>query len=244
MTATIPSSTTYGDLIARAVRLCNAAGVMDFNGHVSVRDADDRNVMWINNRHASRSTLTALDVVPYDIAAGRRLGEGIEPPSEHWIHREIYLRRFDVGGIVHSHPEYILTLSAAGHRLRQVVTVNPFIPDDGAPVFDTPVLINTEARGTALAAALGEHPIVVLRQHGTVTVGTSTEEAVIRMICAEDNARCQYRALQIGTPNYIDGAEAVTLRKDNLDPKIIRKFWTYWEETARRAGRLEGLAGE
>jgi L-fuculose-phosphate aldolase len=241
MTATLAPA-GYGDLIARAVRMCNAADVMDFNGHVSVRDESDPNVMWINNRHASRSSLTGADVVPYDIAAGKRIGEGIEPPSEHWIHRQIYLRRSDVGSIVHSHPPTILTLSSAGHRLRQVVNVNPFIPEGGAPVLDTPVLINTEARGTALAVALGDHPIVVMRQHGTVTVGSSVEEAVIRMICAEDNARTQYRALQTGTPNYLEGSEVATLRRDNLDPKMIRKFWTYWEETARRTGKLEGLA--
>ena len=236
MSATL-SPAAYGELIARAVRMCNAAGVMDFNGHVSVRDASDPNVMWINNRHASRSSLTEADVVPYDITAGRRIGEGVEPPSEHWIHREIYLRRDDVGGIVHAHPPMILTLSSAGQRLRQVVTVNPFIPDGGAPVLDTPVLINTEARGVALANALGAHPIVVLRQHGTVTVGESVEEAVIRLICAEDNAKVQYRALQIGTPNYLAGSEAQTLRKDNLDPKITRKFWNYWEATSRANSR-------
>lgn len=242
MTA-LAHATRYGDAIALAVRLCTVAGVMDYSGHVSTRDADDPNVMWINNRHASRTTLTAADVVPYDIAAGRRIGAGIEPPSEHWIHREIYRRRPAVGGIVHAHPDNILTISSVGRRLQQVVTVNPFIPAAGAPVFDSPVLINTEARGRALAEALGDDPIVVMRQHGTVTVGSGIEEAVIRMICAEDNARVQFRALQAGTPNVIAGGELATIRGENLDAKIIRKFWNYWEETARRSGALDGLAG-
>ena len=61
------------------------------------------------------------------------------------------------------------------------------------------------------------------------------------MICAEDNARTQYRALQIGTPKYLHGSELATLRRDNLDPKMIRKFWTYWEETAQRTGKFDGL---
>ena len=178
--------------------------------------------------------------MPYDLAAAARIGPGVEPPSEHWIHREIYRLRPTVRAIVHSHPPSILTLSAAGQTLRQVLSVNPFIPEGGAPVFDSPVLIDTEPRGKALAAALGEHPIVVMRQHGTVTVGGSVEEAVVRMICAEDNALCQFRALQIGTPHYIEGSELATLRAENLDPKIIRKFWNYWDETTRRAGALEG----
>jgi ribulose-5-phosphate 4-epimerase/fuculose-1-phosphate aldolase len=110
-------------------------------------------------------------------------------------------------------------------------------------VFDSPVLINTEARGRALAEALGDDPIVVMRQHGAVTVGSGIEEAVIRMICAEDDARVQFRALQVGTPNVIAGGELATIRGENLDAKIIRKFWNYWEETARRCGALDGLNG-
>ena len=160
MTAALPHTLFYGDLIARAVRLCTMARVMDFNGHVSARDGDDPNTIWINNRLAGRATLTASDVVPYDLAAAARIGPGVEPPSEHWIHREIYRLRPNVRAIVHSHPPSILTLSAAGQTLRQVLTVNPFIPEGGAPVFDSPVLIDTEPRGKALAAALGEHPKV------------------------------------------------------------------------------------
>ena len=243
MTTTLdPSSTKYGDLIARAVRLCNAANVMDFNGHVSARDADDPNIFWINNRHASRSTLTAADIVPFDIRAGRRVGEGIEPPSEWHIHREIYRRRPEAGGIVHSHPPFILTLSSAGQKLKPLVSTACFIPEAGAPVFDSPVLINTEARGKGMADAMGDAPIGVLRQHGTVTVGGYAEEAVVMMICAEDNARTQYQALQIGTPTYFHGEELRLMKGEHGGPHAIKKYWHYYEETAQRAGVLDGLS--
>jgi L-fuculose-phosphate aldolase len=236
-----PRTSRYGDLIARAVRICNVADVMDFNGHVSARDADDPNVMWINNRHASRSTLTREDIVPFDIAAGTRIGEGIEPPSEWHIHAEIYRRRPEVGGIVHSHPPYILTLSSCGQLLRPLSSTATFLPEAGAPVFDTPVLINTPARGVGMANAMGDAPIVVLRQHGTVTVGGYAEEAVVRMICAEDNAKIQYQALQIGTPTYFHGEELRLMQGEHGGPHAVAKYWRYWEETAHKRGGLEGL---
>ena len=243
MTQTLdPSSTRYGDLIARAVRICNAALVMDRNGHVSQRDESDPNVFWINNRHASRSTLTAADIVPFDIRAGQRIGDGIEAPSEWHIHREIYRRRPEVRGIVHSHPEFIFTLSAVGQKLRPMIPGAPFIPEAGAPVFDSAVLINTEVRGKGLADAMGEALIVVMRQHGTVVVGGSAEEAVVRMINAEENARIQYHALQIGTPHYFQGAELAMMASEQGGPHGVRKSWHYHEETAARAGALDGLA--
>jgi L-fuculose-phosphate aldolase len=242
MTQTLdPSSTRYGDLIARAVRICNSTGTMDHNGHVSARDENDPNVFWINNRHASRSTLTAADIVPFDIAAGRRIGEGIEPPSEWHIHREIYRRRPDVGGITHCHPKFILTLSSTGITLQPLISTGTFIPEAGAPVFDSPVLINTEARGKGMADALGDATIVVLRQHGTVTVGISAEESMVRMIAADDNARAQYEALQIGTPLFFHGEELKLMRGEHSGPHGVRKQWHYYEETAVLKGALEGL---
>jgi ribulose-5-phosphate 4-epimerase/fuculose-1-phosphate aldolase len=243
MIAKPPSPTDFAALVARAVRVCNAAGVMDFNGHVSARDGADPNVMWINNRHSSRSTLTAADVVPFDIAAGKRIGEGIEPPSEWHIHAAIYRHRPNVRGIVHSHPELIVTLSAAGQSLKPISqqgVIGADLPEEGAPVFDSPVQINTPARGEALVKALGDAPIVVLRQHGAVTVGDCVEQAVVRMICAETNARQLQAALQVGKPQYLAGEEwRVLAGVGQGSSHGTRKLYEYYEETARKSGALD-----
>ncbi|HXF32948.1 MAG TPA: class II aldolase/adducin family protein, partial [Candidatus Acidoferrales bacterium] len=123
----------HRDLVARAVRICNAADVMDFNGHVSVRDPRSAMTMWINSRAASRSTLRRADVVPFDIESGKRIGEVDEPPSEYHIHREIYKLRPDVGAIVHSHPTFVLTLSIDGQPVMPSTSVGSFLPESGAP---------------------------------------------------------------------------------------------------------------
>jgi ribulose-5-phosphate 4-epimerase/fuculose-1-phosphate aldolase len=238
---TVAQRSQHQHLIARAVRLCNTAGVMDFNGHVSMRDPDRPSMFWINSRAASRSTLTERDIVPVDIVSGARVGDVAEPPSEFHIHREIYALRSDVGAIVHSHPEYVNILSIAGEPLRPSSSIGSFLPEAGAPLFDTPVLINTEARGKALAAALGDAVAIVLRQHGTVTTGRTVEEAVVHMICAEENARLQYRALQVRQPKYLTGDELKNLARENWT-NAYEKYWHYHNETARRRGAYDGLA--
>ena len=242
MTQTLTkSSVDYANLVARGVRILVDAKIMDFNGHVSARDANDPNIFYINNRHAGRSSVSEADIVPFDIAAGKRVGEGIEPPSEWHIHREIYQRYPKAGGIVHCHPKTIVTLTAAGQKLKPINSIGTFIPEEGAPLFDSPVLINSVARGKGMADAFGDSPIGVLRQHGAVTVGEYCEQAVIRMICAEDNAQTQYAALQIGTPLYMHGEELRLMSEEHAGPHGIKKYWTYYEETARRNGALEGI---
>ena len=243
MTATLsPSTTNYADLVVRAVRICVDANVMDFNGHCSVRDDNDPNIMYINDRHASRSTLTIKNIVPYDIKAGKRIGEGEEPPSEHWIHREVYLRHPEAKGCVHSHAENILTLSCAGQLIKPLISIGCWIPEAGAPVFDSPVLINTEVRSKGMCDAMGDSPIVVLRQHGTVTWGGSLQEAVTRMVCAEKNAELQGKALAMGTPTFFKGSELATLMKEQGGgPHGVKKYWTYLSGSAERNGAFAGL---
>lgn len=105
-------------------------------------------------------------------------------------------------------------------------------------MFDSPVLINTEVRSKAMADAMGTAPIVVLRQHGTVTLGRSIQEAVTRMVRAEKNADAQVRAITAGTPRFFAGSERAGLVAESGDGTHgIKKFWTYLEETADRKGR-------
>jgi ribulose-5-phosphate 4-epimerase/fuculose-1-phosphate aldolase len=241
VTDVLQLSSSLAGFVARAVRVCNYFELMGTPGHCSVRDDGDPNVIWINNRHASRSTVTAADIVPYDLTAGARVGEGIEPPSEHWIHREIYLRSPDVRGVVHSHPNNIVTLSCSGIAVQPLISIASFLPEAGVPVLDTPVLINTEARGRAMVEALGDAPAVTLRQHGAVTRGGSLEEAVVRMYCLEHNARLQLAALQVGAPRYFAGSEKTVLAGESGTPHGVKKLWTYLEETAAHAGALRGL---
>jgi ribulose-5-phosphate 4-epimerase/fuculose-1-phosphate aldolase len=226
--------------VARAVRICHAAEIMGVDGHVSVRDDEDANVFWINDRHAGRATLTVANIVPVDVRTGKRIGEGTEPPSEVHIHREVYARRPDVRSIVHSHPTNVLALSAIGAIERPSTTVGTFIAEAGAPIFDSPVLINTTPRGEALANALGSEPAAILRQHGAVTVGTSIQEAVVRMICLEDNARKQCGAVRMGGVKYLAGGEYKTLAAENW-LNAVEKFWLFHEETALLRGALAGL---
>lgn len=236
-----PAKINYQRLLAEAIRIVTHAGVMHASGHIAARDGGDPNVMWINSRKASRSTLTAEDIVPVNLRTGERIGEGDEAPSEFHIHRAILNARPDVHAICHTHPDYVVALSIAGKTLHPVHPAGGFLPES-APLFDDANLINTEARGEAVARVLGQNCVAVLRGHGIVVVGSSVEEIVMRTISAEDNARYQYIASAIGEPRVISGEELVIAARDIMKPAVIRKHWHFHYENAKKAGALEGLS--
>ena len=77
----------------------------------------------------------------------------------------------------------------------------------GVPVFDirerfgaTDILIGSPERGAAMAAALGDKAVLLLRAHGFVAVGPSIQAAVFRAIFTEVNARVQLQATLLGGP--------------------------------------------
>ena len=96
-------------------------------------------------------------------------------------------------------------------------------------------------RGTAVAEILGDAPAIVLRGHGVVVVGATPEEALARYVCAEENARIQYKASALGAPHVLRGAELEFVRRETWTPVIVQKHWHYHEETARRSGAFDGI---
>ena len=231
---------SYPDLIARAIRIVNANGVMGKSGHVASRDAGDPAIMWINSRKASRSTLTQRDVVRVDLRTGTGFPGEDEPPSEFHIQRAILNRRPEVGAVVHAHPRYVVALSIAGHALEPVTIDGGFLGGP-APVYDDAGHISTPERGEELADVLGSAPVVVMRGHGMVAVGRNVEEAIVRICLAADNAHTQYLGLALGAIKPLQPNELAKIAGHTTSDKSLRKAFHYEEETARRAGAFEGL---
>ena len=78
-------------------------------------------------------------------------------PNELPIHRVLLSRRPTVTAVVHAHPT---AYDIPGARLAA----------DGIPTWDRSALIRTDELAGAMAEALGDRPIVILRGHGIVSV--------------------------------------------------------------------------
>ena len=88
--------------LALCLRMLEHQGIIDFNGHASIRAGADR--MHINVGSCQRSRLTADDICTIDLDGSLIEGKG-KPPLEFHLHAGIYRARPEVGAIVHAHPQ-------------------------------------------------------------------------------------------------------------------------------------------
>ena len=198
------------------------AGIIDYNGHCSVRTGPDR--LLINTGRSVRSHLTTADLVEID-GNGQPVAGDDAPPLEFHIHAGIYQRRPDVQAVVHGHPKWSTFLSMAGEGPKPVYAQGTLLGH--VPLFPSPLSVNTRNMGEALAETLGDGRAVVLRSHGTVVVGADIVEAFALALYLEDNAERQYMARQVGEPYVFTEAEQEACRSNLWKPTLFRKAWDH-----------------
>src|SRR5215472_5778989 len=146
--------------------------VLDGFGHVSIRDPRDPN-RYLMSRSIAPATVTADDIMEYDLDSKPVDAKGRGSYKERLIHGEIYKVRPDVNAIIHSHSPTIVPFSVTKYPLKPILHNAAFL-GGGPPVFDTRdvagptnLLVETPALGRAIAQTLGKANIVLMRGHRT-----------------------------------------------------------------------------
>ena len=182
------------DLVA-ANRILAQQGVVDAQGHVSVRHNRDPN-RYIISRSLAPELVTADDLMEYDLDSNPVNAAGRSQYLERFIHGEIYKVRPDVRAVVHNHSPAMVAFSLSSVPLRPIHPGSGFI-GEGLPAFDfadfrdvggIQMLVNNGDLGRGLARALGNKPAVLMRAHGAAVVGPSLPFVVGRSIWLEWNA--------------------------------------------------------
>ena len=217
--------------LALANRILDDQGVVDGFGHVSVRH-DASAAHFLLSRNLAPALVTPGDILTFDLDGNALDAAGQRVYLERFIHGEIYRARPDVHAVVHSHSPNVIPFGVTAETLRPVYHMAGFLGagcarfEIRAVAGDTDLLIRDRALGRALAEALGERPVVLMRGHGSTVVGASVEQAVYRAIYAETNARLQAQALHLGGVTYLNEAEAALAAATN-DGQVART-WALW----------------
>jgi ribulose-5-phosphate 4-epimerase/fuculose-1-phosphate aldolase len=181
-------------LIALGCRVLAHRGLAeDILGHISVRDGEGLHIRCRGPRERGLLFTDPADVHRVGLDGDTSLGGGYKVPNELPIHREVLRARPDVRVVVHIHPPHVVAADLAGLTLRPIVGAYN-IPAmrmalDGIPVYPRGVLITRPDLGSAVADALGDRPVCVLRGHGIVAVGETVPQAVVRALNLETLAK-------------------------------------------------------
>ena len=93
----------------------------------------------------------------------------------------------------------------------------------------TDMLVRNAALGRHLAAALGKHPAVLMRGHGSTVVAENLPRAVGRAIYLDINARMQYQAIVLAGDDkpivFMDDAEVAA----NVSWQNYERSWSLWK---------------
>ncbi|HSM57557.1 MAG TPA: class II aldolase/adducin family protein [Candidatus Sulfomarinibacteraceae bacterium] len=190
--------------IVRIGRLMYEKGFISANeGNISARLAPDRLLITPSGLHKAFLEPEELLLVDEDgalLPGQTPQSEGLEPTSELPMHLEVYRRRPDVGAVVHAHPPITITLSIAGipfddRLLPEMVVLLGRVP---VTEYATPA---SEENARAIRGLIKEHDALVLKRHGSLTVGADPMEAFMRLETVEQSARVAFMLAQLGVEN-------------------------------------------
>ena len=211
-------------------------GVVDGFGHVSVRHDKSPN-RYLLARSMAPVLVTRDDIMEYDLDSVPVDPRGRTSYLERFIHGELYKVRPDVIAIVHSHSPAVIPFADTKVKLRPMNHMSSFL-GAGAPVFDisdtagpaTDMLIRNPSLGHALAEAMGDHPVMLMRGHGSVAAAQSLHHVVYRAVYTEVNARMEAEAMQLGPVTFLSPQEAAAASK-TVDT-LVERPWAMWKQHA------------
>jgi ribulose-5-phosphate 4-epimerase/fuculose-1-phosphate aldolase len=217
------------DVVSACRILCEQKLVEGF-GHVSARLPDSES--FLLTPRISLALVEEADLLTLNLDGN--VVEGRHPaPFEAWLHTAIMKSKRGVNAITRIHARVANMFSVTDRKLEPVHNHGSFFAG-GVPVFKTPDLISTAELGAQMTHELGDHPAILLRGNGQVTVGRTIPEAVMMAIYLEEAAVMLHGALQIGRPIPLSASESNQRRIEALPPVDLERAWNFF---TRRAGR-------
>jgi len=220
--------------LAAASRILVDQGVFDAAGHVSIRHPDNPD-RFLMSRSLAPALVTADDIMELSLDCEPFDPRGRNPFIERFLHGGVYKKRADVMAIAHGHSTAVIPFGLVATPMRATYHNAAFLAA-GVPVFDirerfgaTDIVISSAEKGAALADALGDKAVLLLRAHGFVAVAPTLQSAVFRAIFTEVSARVQLQAAALGGPMAaLDEEEG--RKADAINLATVGRSWELWKK--------------
>ncbi|MFS0781328.1 class II aldolase/adducin family protein [Bacillus sp. 1P06AnD] len=188
--------------------------VVGAGGNLSMREGD---TMYISPSGYDLKEIEDHEWVKVSIETGKVLDE-LKPSSEILMHLECYRTRPGIEAVLHAHPSYSVGVTSTGKDIPML------FPDMAAMVRKVAyldyIIPTTDILSDAVAEVIADCDVVVMRNHGVLTIGRTMKEAYFFMQLIEESAKVFTIASTVGTPRNLTDQECRDLR--NLSSEKYR----------------------
>jgi ribulose-5-phosphate 4-epimerase/fuculose-1-phosphate aldolase len=209
--------------------------------HISARVPGAEHHFLINPYGMMFEEIRASDLVKIDLQGNQVDG----PPAQvnaagFVIHSAIHMKRGDAQCVLHLHTPDGVAISALAEGILPLNQSAIVVASDVAfHDYEGPALLLDERE--RLTADMGEKNALILRNHGTLTVGTSVAEAFMRMYALERACTMQVRTLAAGRPLHMTSAAAIasTVRAGQNERFRTEMRTLAWPALLRKLDRID-----
>ena len=191
------------DLVEVGRRMYDKGFVASNDGNISVRLSD--RAILVTPSGVSKGYMSVSDLLTVDLN-GKVIQGTKKATSELKMHLEVYRRRADVMAVVHAHPPVATAFAVAG-KICDRVSLPEVIFSLGSislAEYGTPT---TEELPRSVARHIGRSDVLLLANHGALTVGGDLFDAYYKMETLEHFATITMYARLLGGENALDCSE-------------------------------------
>jgi ribulose-5-phosphate 4-epimerase/fuculose-1-phosphate aldolase len=209
--------------------------------HLSARVPGPEHHFLLNPYNLMFEEVTASSLVKVDMS-GNPVDETpfITNAAGFTIHSALHMAREDAQAVMHLHTPHGQAVSAHAEGLLPLTQTAMLIREDVAYHDYEGVAVDLDER-ERLIAHIGDKGAMLLRNHGTLTVGDTVGEAFIRLYFLERACQAQILALSAGEGNLNNppqGAPEVTAQQGKMGLKMAAGTLA-WPALLRKAYRLD-----
>lgn len=224
--------------VAAVSLLLNAENILGYSGHVSVR-LPGREEFLIQPVDQSRAQLRPEHLLVCGMdGKSRSPSNRARPPSEVYIHSEIYRARPDVNTVAHFHHDLTTTFSLVEGAQLVPIKNHAVRWESGIPTHGDPSHVSSPELGQSVAETLGPHQALLIRAHGQVVVAEDLPSLLSDCVHFVENAEALYRAATLGKVLPLTAKEMEAFRHDFRRDSHAAKLWSYYVGKGLDSGTL------
>jgi len=196
------------DAIVQVAHLLHQRGYIGgMDGNISVRVGSR---LLCTPSGVNKGFMNRKEIITTDLEGKVLVGSG-KPSSELAMHLEVYKQRQDVGAVVHAHPPHCVACTLTGIDMTRLVVPELAYTMGAVPTapYATP---GTREVPDSIAAHVGTSQAILLERHGSITFGSTLQEAYDRLEGLEHAAHILFLARNLGTLKPLSDEQVERLR--------------------------------